>query len=230
MLVLPPHVVLRHVQQITAGTADSLAASLDEEERVPFDDIMLGGLLGKGRCAALALNPKPHPPKSSENLCPSNGHASAPGAGLLQQPNERCWVHHGVQIIADTTDTDMLPASCSFGNVYFGVWRKSRDCEVDVAVKVSRSLLLLCCMSSVACYLSLANASRAAMVLLGPCQYLSAVSLAFLQPLGDIGSSVFAGGCVACAPQVAAICLQHCAMDQICSRHDSRHVEGQVGI
>ena len=32
-----------------------------------------------------------------------------------------------------------LPA-CSFGNVYFGVWQKSVDCEVDVAVK-ARTLL-----------------------------------------------------------------------------------------
>ncbi len=71
MLVPPPHVVLRNVRQITAGTADSLAASLDEEERVPFDDIMLGGLLGKGRYAALipTLNPKPKP-SLQKSLCP----------------------------------------------------------------------------------------------------------------------------------------------------------------
>ena len=38
---------------------------------------------------------------------------------------------------------------CSFGNVYFGVWQKSSDCEVDVAVKArSISGLLRTCKSS----------------------------------------------------------------------------------
>ncbi len=38
----------RQVGQSLAGTAGSLAGTHDPQEDVPFDDVRLGGLLGKG--------------------------------------------------------------------------------------------------------------------------------------------------------------------------------------
>ena len=79
------------VLQITSGSLDSVAASFEEEERVPFDDIILSGLLGKG----------------------------------------------------------------SYGNVYFGVWQKSNEWQMDVAVKVRKhvdaTFETLCLICGTAC-------------------------------------------------------------------------------
>ena len=38
--------------QISAGSLGSLTSGLDEDEKVPFEDITLGGLLGRGRRAS----------------------------------------------------------------------------------------------------------------------------------------------------------------------------------
>ena len=114
---------------------------------MPFDDIILGGLLGKGRCAV--CNACSSSAQLARHRLRQHGNVSnAIVTKVSSQSPAGVGASHLRRFIV-TTGVYTLCLPCSFGNVYFGVWQKSSDCEVDVAVKASStSGLLRTCKSS----------------------------------------------------------------------------------